>query len=142
MKLLIAALVMLTAHLTLAAETGHGGGKPKFIIYENEAPVHANAVIPGRPKILSPEPLKVVSEADVVLKWNPVQDADAYSVQVSDDVNFFKLLVNEGLYAQTEYTFKGAEKGKNYYWRVAALRTTNKPGAMKSLYNRSSFTAQ
>lgn len=142
MKLLIAAIVLLTAHLTFAAEEGPEGKKPKFIIFEKDAPVHANAVIPGRPKILSPEPLKVVTETDIILKWNPVQDADAYSIQVSDDINFFKLLINEGLYSQTEYTFKGAEKGKNYYWRVAALKTTNRRGAMKSLYNLSSFTTQ
>lgn len=142
MKILLATLVLLTSHFTIAAEEGHGGEKPKFIIFEKEAVNPANAAIPGRPKILSPEPLKVVTETDIVLKWNPVQDADAYSIQVSDDPNFFKLLVNEGLYSQTEYSFKGAEKGKNYYWRVAALKTTNKNGSMKSLYNRSSFTVQ
>lgn len=143
MKVLFAALVLLASNLGLASGGGEAQGhKPKFIIYEQEPTIAANAVVPARPKILSPEPLKVVSETDVILKWNAVQDADAYSVQVSDDANFFKLLANEGLHSQTEYTFKGAEKGKIYYWRVAALRTANKTGSMKSLYNRSSFSVQ
>jgi hypothetical protein len=142
MKLLITALILLTAQVTFATEVGHEGKKPKFIIFENETPNPANATIPEEPKILSPEPLKVVTDSEIILKWSPVQNADAYSIQVSDDANFFKILTNEGLYSQTEYTFKGAEKGKNYFWRVAALKTTNKPGSMKSLYRRSSFTTK
>lgn len=143
MKLLLVALVLLVSNLSVASGGGEEAGhKPKFIIYEQEPTVAANAAVPTRPKILAPEPLKVVTDTDVVLKWNAVQDADAYSVQVSDDANFFRLITNEGVYPQTEYTFKGAEKGKIYYWRVASLRTTNKTGSMKSLYNRSSFSVQ
>jgi hypothetical protein len=141
MKLLLATLMILISNLGLASEKA-GDHKPKFIIYEPEAAVNANATAPDRPKILSPEPLKVLSESDITLRWNAIQDADAYSVQVSDDANFFKILTNESLYPQTEYTFRGAEKGKIYYWRVAALRTGNKPGTQKSLYNRSSFSVQ
>lgn len=114
----------------------------KFIIYHKEAPTLTRGRAPLRPKLLNPEPLKAISEMEVTLKWSPVDEADAYSLQVSDDSNFFKLIVNEPQFAQTEYNLKGLEKDKIYYWRVAALKSENKPGSMKSLYNRSSFSTK
>ncbi len=114
----------------------------KFIIYHKSEPNSTLGVPPQRPKLLSPAPLSEVTGSEVVLKWNPSEEADSYSLQVSDDANFFKFTINEPSISKTEFTATGLQKDKIYYWRVAAIKSQNNTGFTKSLYNRSSFTVK
>lgn len=113
-----------------------------FEIYHPEQPAPSTAKRPSIPKLTAPAPLASISGNEITLQWNKVEDVTAYALQVSPDPIFFNLLINEPLYKDTTYTIKDLklETGKNYYWRVAAVKEDNQPGTIKSLFNRSSFT--
>lgn len=115
-----------------------------FEYYHQTPPASENAKSPTVPTLLSPAPLSEVSGTPIELKWSKVSEASAYALQISSDPIFFQLLVNEPLYKETSYTLKDMklESGKNYYWRVAAVREENQAGTIKSLFNRSSFTTK
>lgn len=115
-----------------------------FEIYHEQKPNSNLAQRPGIPKLTAPAPLATVGAGEIKLQWNKIEDASAYALQVSADPIFFTLLVNEPLYKETSYTLKDIklEPGKNYYWRVAAVKEENQPGTIKSLFNRSSFTVK
>lgn len=112
--------------------------------YHQEKPIAENAQRPSIPKILAPTPLSLIAASSSELKWGKVEEASAYALQVSADPIFYSLLVNETLYKETSYSLKylNLESGKNYYWRVAAIKEGNQIGTIKSLFNRSSFTAK
>jgi hypothetical protein len=133
-------LITLSAFFALSAHAN----EVDFEIYRPEKPNANAAVRPAIPKLTAPSPLASVTAGEIQLQWNKVEDATAYAVQVSADPIFFTLLVNEPLYKETSYTIKDVkfEAGKNYYWRVAAVKENNKPGTIKSLFNRSSFTVK
>ncbi len=113
-------------------------------LYHPQQPVPNLAQRPAIPKLTAPAPLSSVNAGDIKLQWSKVEEASAYALQVSADPIFFTLLVNEPLYKETSYTIKDLklETGKNYYWRVAAIKEDNQPGTIKSLFNRSSFTVK
>lgn len=135
MKSLVLTLIALIAVSAQASEVD-------FEIYHQEAPIADRAQRPAIPKLTAPTPLSVLNSGDVKLQWNKVEEATAYALQISADPIFYNLLVNETLYKETSYSTKDIqfESGKNYYWRVASIKEGNKPGTIKSLFNRSSFT--
>lgn len=111
-------------------------------LYHEEAPSRSVIIRPMVPKLSEPAPLEVLNTQEVTLRWNPVDSANYYALQVSADPIFYNLLVNEPLLNQVQYSLKDIklESGKTYYWRVASYKDSNLPGFAKSLFNRSSFS--
>ena len=52
------------------------------------------------------------------LRWNASDEADHYTVQLSDDEDFSNLIVDEENVPDTSYTVSDLEYSKTYYWRV------------------------
>ncbi len=78
-----------------------------------------NAVMPpGQATLSSPENYAVV-KAPVELKWEAVNNADSYDVQVSKDYSFNDLALDESAKVNS-YTIKKLDIGANYYWRIRA----------------------
>ena len=94
---------------------------------------------PAKPELLEPAYRAEVTSDSTTLKWSPVAMADAYNLQLATDPAFKWLVVNEELYKGTSFEAKGLEKGKHYFWRVAALKTDNAPTFMKGWFSLSTF---
>lgn len=80
-----------------------------------------------------------VSDSAVTLKWKAVEGVTNYHIQVATDPNFKWLKADETLYPNTTFEVKELEKGKHYYWRVAAMKPENDPSYIKSPYVKSMF---
>ena len=132
-------LTLVTQASESTHSTTHGTNND---LYQQSPPRAEKVQRPSIPKLTQPAPLSSVAAGPIELKWTKIENATAYALQVSDDPIFYNLLVNEPLYRNTSYTLSNMkwEAGKNYYWRVAAVKEDNHPGTIKSLFNRSSFT--
>ncbi len=143
---IVISLLVLVAPFSLkAAEGAKSEAKHENIEYYHKLPpASENAQRPSIPKLVSPAPLSEVEGSNIELKWNKIEEATAYALQVSPDPIFFQLIVNEPLYKETSYKISNIkfESGKHYYWRVASVKEENQPGTIKSLFNRSSFTVK
>lgn len=93
------------------------------------------------PKVtyLEPKALSKVSGSEVTLKWQAVEKADSYRIQVATDPNFKWIVVNEDFFKGTSYDLKNLEPGKHYFWRVYAWKTDNDPAYMSSFADFLSF---
>ncbi len=56
------------------------------------------------------------------LSWLPVKDAEYYMLQVADDKNFNKIMLQDFEVDDASYSYTGLEYDKVYYWRVRANR--------------------
>jgi hypothetical protein len=94
---------------------------------------------PAKPELVEPAYRAEVTSDSTTLKWNAVATADAYHLQLATDPVFKWLVVNEELYKGTSFEVKGLEKGKHYFWRVAAMKTDNAPTFMTGWFSLSTF---
>jgi hypothetical protein len=94
---------------------------------------------PAKPELLEPSYRAQISADTATLKWSSVANADGYHLQLATDPAFKWLVVNEELFKGTSYEAKGLEKGKHYFWRVAAMKTDNAPTFMKGWFSLSTF---
>ncbi|HPI40377.1 MAG TPA: fibronectin type III domain-containing protein [Pseudobdellovibrionaceae bacterium] len=94
--------------------------------------------IPQAPTLVSPVAYSQVSTESVTLKWNPSEGANEYHLQVASDVNFKWLIQDQPFVVGTEATLN-LSKGKNYFWRVAAVKSDNKTTHRKSNFSNSTF---
>jgi hypothetical protein len=75
---------------------------------------------PFIPTVISPEDNAVIDLADLSLGWNPLENAEAYLVQVALDVDFQTIVVNETTPA-TPYAPPNLERSTTYFWRISAV---------------------
>lgn len=136
MKSLISCALVL-AGLSVSANEGEAHAFTNFY-----PPKKANAdkvAVPAKPELVAPAFDAQITATETALSWKAVQGADHYYVQVATDPNF-KWIVNEDkMFAGTEFKAKGLEKGKRYYWRVSAMKTSNEPSYLKSYFETSAF---
>lgn len=100
-----------------------------------------NSAVSSRPapvELLAPKFLSK-NTGRVKLVWSEVTGADLYHIHVARDPNFKWIIVNEHNLKQTYYELPELESGKRYYWRIAALNTTNDPSYIKSDFTSSAF---
>jgi hypothetical protein len=65
-----------------------------------------------------PSDLETGLDTSITFKWNKVQDAEKYFIQVSLDPGFTNLDKSDSTTTDTVKTFTGLLKSKKYYWRV------------------------
>lgn len=97
------------------------------------------ATQPGKVSLSEPAFMAKIKASNVTLKWAAVESADAYHVQVATDPNFKWLVANENMHKNTSFDVTGLEKGKHYYWRVAAEKSDNDPSYFKGWFSTSMF---
>ncbi|MFH1196327.1 MAG: FlgD immunoglobulin-like domain containing protein [bacterium] len=53
-------------------------------------------------------------------EWEPVNGADKYHLQLSQNLGFSMIVTEDSLIAGNSYNISGLENNKNYYWRIKA----------------------
>lgn len=132
----LAALVTLTVGMTSLANEG---GRDNNALFPEPTPVKTDAITPLKAQLVEPAFFAKIADSKVKLTWKSVETADAYHVQVAKDPQFKWLLSDENLFNGTSFEVANLEAGKQYFWRVAAIKTTNLPGHRKSLFTSSMF---
>lgn len=127
---------------SIAAEEGHHEGTEA---HEKDPgvpqPVYdlSKGKLPGLVKLLEPKALSTVTGTSVTLKWQPVEHAEVYHVQVAKDPRY-KWLVTENYDVKGEsFELSGLEAGHQYFWRVAARNPSHDAGWTKGAFTASSF---
>ncbi len=69
------------------------------------------------PKLVSPSNHTIVYGNSANLKWDAVEGAIGYTIQISTDSSFNKDVNSINTY-KTDYTFNGVVQSVDYYWRV------------------------
>lgn len=72
------------------------------------------------PNILYPPPSMIDLPTSFQFKWDPVLGADNYSIQVSTDLSFSDLIVNEENLSDTKYDISDLDLNRRYFWKVKA----------------------
>lgn len=139
---LFATLTLSTA--SFAAAEGHdahegGAHRDNTALFPQPKADPSKASAPAQAKLLEPAFRSAVSGDSVTLKWASVPTADVYHVQVATDPNFKWLKTDDHTVKGTELTVDGLEKGKTYFWRVAAWKNSNMAATNKGTFSSSSF---
>jgi hypothetical protein len=127
---------------TSPALAAGGHDKPHHKVFP---PPQANLELskkPAKPELVEPAALAKISGPSVTLKWKGAEGAEKYHLQVATDPNFKWLIEDQKTLTETSFNFSKAEPGKNYFWRVASVKSSNEPGFTKSYFTHSSFFAQ
>ena len=73
------------------------------------------------PLLASPDSASGGHPLSLPLKWHPVEGADRYNLEVSDDEDFSNIIEKATVEDDTLFTISGLELSSVYYWRVKAL---------------------
>lgn len=148
MKLLVS-LLAFVATLALTspslAEQGHGGGghgnlaEKMNALFPPKQAEPAKREVPSKPELSAPAYFTKISGDKVTLQWKEVAGADEYHVQVATDPNFKWLVANDYHHKTTSFEATGLEAGKEYFWRVAAVKSTNWSTFRKGYFANSMF---
>jgi len=98
--------------------------------------------VPAKPTLTEPAYKAAITGGAVTLRWNAVDGANAYHVQVATDPAFKWLVSDEWNLTATSFEQKNLQAGQSYFWRVAALRTANESGFMKGWFAHNMFVAK
>jgi len=147
MKFLMSFLALILtfglSQLSFAAEGGGESHHPDMnALFPPKQPDATRVTGLAKPKLVEPAFLAAISSDSTVLKWEAVQGADQYKVQVATDANFKWLKAEGNFIKETSFNATGLEKGQRYYWRVWAQKSTNDNGYMTSLSSSSAFEAK
>lgn len=124
------------AHPTAAA---HGPKNDPGKLFPQPKMNKTKSTPPGKTELIEPAFMAQVPGSTVTLKWNSVDTAENYHLQVATDPNFKWLKVNENFVKRPSYDLSGLEAGQKYYWRVAAVKNSNDPMYIKGPFEVSSF---
>lgn len=148
-SLLAFAMTLTSAAPSLAAGGGddHGGGHHALeermnALFPQPQPQFERRDVPVGPVLTAPAFYASVAGDKALLQWKPVEGADTYHVQVATDAEFKWLVFNNANLKETSFEVTGLEAGKNYFWRVAAVRNNNWSTFRKSAFARSMFTTR
>jgi hypothetical protein len=80
--------------------------------------------LPDIPQLASPENGSVDNGLDVLLRWDIVQRADYYSIQVSVTSDFTNMFLDTSGVTETEFLIENLDFDTEYHWRVRGQNTT------------------
>ena len=84
--------------------------------------VQSGAGAPEAPVLTSPQEEALVVGGDVTLRWEPVEGAEAYLVEVAEDAPFHEVVVQKEVEGTSLALEALPTDGALYYWRVLAKR--------------------
>ena len=88
--------------------------------------------LPAKPQLVAATPL--TRQANFIkLRWRKVLNADEYSIQVSTDPSFDKLIFSATI-PDTVKNISGTVEGQKYYWRIAGWNIGG-PGPWSDVWN-------
>ena len=56
----------------------------------------------------------------IIMRWNPIDKALSYAIQISEDSTFTKVIVDQNNIVETKYNVSDLKNTKKYYWRIKA----------------------
>lgn len=121
-----------------AAGEAHGGRDPGKL-FPPPKMNKSKSTPPKRTELIEPAFMAQVPGTLVTLKWNVVETAENYHLQVATDPNFKWLMVDDNFVKRPSFELKQLQAGKTYYWRVAAVKNSNDPMFIKGAFEASSF---
>lgn len=140
------ALTLALTSPSIAAEGGggHGGGHGDLTetmnkLFPQPKPDAEKRKVPEKPELAGPAIFSKIEGGKVTLQWKAVEGADEYHVQLATDPNFKWLVANEYHVKATSFDAANLEPGKHYFWRVAAVKSTNWSTFRRSFFAGSSF---
>ena len=141
MKKMMILFSVFVCSIVLAAGGGEEGGKAHHDWNKvSPQPVAdtSKSVIPASTKLVTPTFLQKVQGNEATLKWEEVSGTEYY-LQVATDAAFKWMIVDSPNMKTTEYTVKGLEAGKQYFWRVYTQKPDNWVGYTKGNSVKTSF---
>lgn len=155
LSILAFAMTLTLANKSVAAGGGHGEGHGdghKSAVHDPSEEMNklfppkkadpTKRVPPAKPELVSPEYHATVDSKAVELKWNEVEGATHYHVQVAKDPNFKWLVSNNDVVKGTSFKAEGLEAGKTYFWRVLTVNSNMEQLFTKSPFAPSSFVTK
>jgi hypothetical protein len=122
-----------------AADASHGGKSDPTKLFPQPKMNKSKTTPPKKTDLIEPAFMAQIPGTSVTLKWNAVDTAENYHLQVATDSTFKWLKVNEHFVKRPSYDLSQLEPGKIYYWRVAAVKNSNDPMYIKGPFETSSF---
>jgi hypothetical protein len=77
--------------------------------------------LPLPPKLVSPADGGRLDASRLELRWQAVEDASAYRIQLAEAPSFARPLLDENV-EHVSVPLEGLTRGREYYWRVATAR--------------------
>lgn len=145
MKFLVSALVLAVSMVFAAPATyaaGDGLTQKMNSLFPKPKADPSKREVPVAPVLSAPKAFSKVSGGKASLTWGEVAGASEYHVQVATDPNFKWLVNNDYHVKATNFETAALEAGKTYYWRVAAVKTSNWDTFRKSVFAHSTFVAE
>lgn len=143
MKFMIFAVAFLSFSLGMAADHApaapHGGKSDPTKLFPQPKMNKSKSTPPGKTDLIAPAFMAQVAGTSVTLKWNAVDTAENYHLQVATDAAFKWLKVDDNFVKRPSYDLTQLEAGHTYYWRVAAVKNSNDPMYIKGQFETSSF---
>jgi hypothetical protein len=124
---------------TLISATSFASGDAHAPLFPQPQADANKTTKPGAVKLVEPKNFSAHIGDKALLKWEAVELADLYYVQVAKDPNFKWLIAENVASKETQIEVAGLEKGKHYYWRVLGYKSSNDPSYMKGPWSTSMF---
>lgn len=80
--------------------------------------------VPSAPVLSSPTNNAINQPVNVSLDWNDVGSTNSYNLQISKDINFTNILLNQTNINASNYTVNNLENDQEYFWRVSGTNPT------------------
>lgn len=136
---LIAFLSLSIGMASSASDSAHGNKKDPGTLFPQPKMNKSKSTPPGKTELIDPSFMAQIPGTSVTLKWNAVETAENYHLQVATDATFKWLKVDDNFVKKPSYDLTQLESGKTYYWRVAAVKNSNDPMYIKGQFETSSF---
>ena len=148
MKLVFAVIATISLSV-FASETAHEGvheirGKSgaNLTLFPTKQQDATKKERPGKPKLSEPGYKAVINGNSVTLKWENVETANAYHVQVATDPAFKWLVSDNWNVSGNSFEQKELKPATSYFWRVAAIRSANEATFMKGWFSVNTFVTK
>jgi uncharacterized protein YjdB len=79
---------------------------------------------PATPILVSPVDLSADLDNSLTFLWGKIEDAESYSIQISEKSDFSSLFLNKELLTENQIDVEGLLSGTTYFWRVNASNQT------------------
>lgn len=122
-----------------SAPAAHAGKSDPGKLFPQPKMNKVKSTPPKKTELIEPSFMAQVPGTSVTLKWNAVDTAENYHLQVATDPNFKWLKVDDNFVKRPSFELTGLEAGHKYYWRVAAVKNSNDPMYIKGPFEVSSF---
>jgi len=93
----------------------------------------------GKASLVYPSNLQKSLDNSITFKWNRVEDAQKYFIQVSLDHTFTSFVISDSTTTDTVKTITGLLDGKRYFWRVKAVNIAGSSGPFSNIWNFSTY---